>query len=106
MASKNLAQGESIELELDKVRSPVVAAVSRTGNHAAAVFVLEAQVDLEWVTPLTMVNPIANPKAEIANLTGPAVTGWADLPGYRKCRLRRTDANGAAGWAELNVQAG
>lgn len=103
MASKNLAQGESIQIDLDELVSSVVALTSRASNNVGCNLVLEAQIDNEWVTPVTMINPIVNPKVEIAALVGASKAGWADLPGFRCVRVRRTDAAGGDGWAEINV---
>jgi hypothetical protein len=81
----------------------VIALTAGAGNAAAADVVLELRIDSNWVTPITLIKPNANPKTEIASLTGPDDSGWVDVAGYREARVRRTDNNGGVCVIEYNV---
>lgn len=106
MATKNLAQGESIEIDLPGDRQAAVAVTTPAATVATAVFVLEAIIDdaSEYVTPISMVNQLVAPKVDVANLTGPSKAGCASLGGFKKARVRRTDATGGNGTVSFNAQ--
>jgi plastocyanin domain-containing protein len=106
MATKNLAQNEVIQIDLPADRVSSVAVTTGAAAAAGAVFVLEAQVDdaSAWVTPISMVNQLVAPKVDVANLTGPAKAGCASLGGFKRCRVKRTDATGGNGEVSINAQ--
>lgn len=103
MASKNLAQGESIEVSMAG-KSGCAMMSTAAATSATAVFVLEAKSETgDWLTPVTMKNPLANPTVEQANLTGASKLGWVDILGAVAVRARRTDATGGNGTVTLQT---
>lgn len=106
MATKNLAQDQTVDIDLPDDGISTVAATTPAGTSATAVFVLEGLLDdaSEWVTPITLVNQLVVPKAEVANLTGPSKAGCASVGGFKKVRMRRTDATGGNGTISFNSQ--
>lgn len=106
MATKNLAQNETIEIDLPDDGISTVAATTPAATIATAVFVLEGLLDdaSEWVTPISLINQLVAPKVDVANLTGPSKAGCAGVGGFKKVRMRRTDATGGNGTISFNSQ--
>jgi hypothetical protein len=107
MATKNLAQNENIQINLPADRVSSIAATTDAVTAAGAVFVLEAQIDdaNDWATPISLQNQLVAPRVDVANLTGPSKAGSTTLGGFKRVRIRRTDATGGNGTVALNAQA-
>lgn len=106
MATKNLAQNESIEIDLPDDGISTVAITTPAATSATAVFALEGILDdvSEYVGPITVVNQLVAPKTEAANVTGPSKAACANVGGFKKVRVRRTDATGGNGTVSFNSQ--
>ncbi len=98
----NLIQDGTIVLTIpDRSRNAVAAIATIAATSATGVFVIEVEtIDDEWISI-----GLFNAKTQLAadNLTGASQYGWADIPGVRKVRTRRTDATGGNGSVGLSV---
>lgn len=83
------AVGDTITIDLQSDGGGAVAAQHGAAAHASGTTVLEATVnEVDWDTPVRLKRPVGN--AAVDSLVGPSQSGWADLPGYKKARLRCT----------------
>lgn len=107
MATKSLAQNENITINLPADRVSSVAVSTNATAGAGAVFVLEAQIDdvSDWQTPVSLQNQLVAPRVDVANLTGPSKAGCTTIGGFKRVRVRRTDATGGDGTVSINAQA-
>lgn len=81
--------------------SQVISIATSAGTAANAVFVIDIEmVEGEWIR-IGLFNAITQLAAD--NLTGAAQYGWADIPGAKRARIRRSDANGGVGVADVEV---
>lgn len=109
MPQKNLAQGESITIDLSKYLNGAVAITTAAETLANAVFDLEVcgVVDPsgapEWLAIGTY-DPVS--RASQVHIIGTSKSGWADVPGYRSIRVKRTDGNVGNGTVAIDYREG
>lgn len=103
MATKDLAQGETIELELVRMpyRSPTVSIGTSISTAAGAVFVIDImKITNEWIEAIGLFDGLT--QAKVNSITGASQWAWTDCPGVQRARVRRTDATGGNGTVDID----